>query len=102
MLRGKRERRCAAAGVSDQVETIEPSLARLPENPCDLRVEAVVRRRMVVRVDLEVLGDCVDPVSDYSEKACVRRLRRQHSSGEQDDLESAWHLQTPYFPSLHE
>jgi hypothetical protein len=67
VLCGEGERRCAAARVADEVKTIEAAISCLSENPGNLRVQAVVRRWAVVRVDLEVLRDRVDPVPQHRE-----------------------------------
>jgi hypothetical protein len=88
------ERRCAAARIADEMESVEPSGVSLPHDPFDLSVETVVRWRLVPGVHLEILRDRVDTLAEHAKQRCVCLLGRQHDSRQQHDGMSGRHTST--------
>src|SRR5207253_5235275 len=86
---GERERRRTAAGVADEVEAIEAACVRFTQDAVDLGCERVVRRRLVRRVDRELLGGRVDAPTQHLEQRTIRRSRRQHAARQQYDRKPA-------------
>ena len=66
---GERERRGATSRVADKMETVEAANGSLPKNPLHLGVETEIRRWLLPCVDLEILCDGIDPVSELPSNA---------------------------------
>src|SRR5690242_11133574 len=96
MSRRKGERRSSTARVADEMEPVEASRVRFPQDPVGLDVEAEPRRRTISGVDLEVLRDGVDAIAEHPEQAFVRRCRGQNAAGQQDDAIPVAHLRRGY------
>lgn len=76
MCRGEGERGRTAAGVSDQMERVEAASIGLAQHPIDLYAEAVVRRRLVSGVHLEILRGRVHAVPEHLEQRRIGRFGR--------------------------
>ena len=96
MLSGERERRRAAPRVPDEVEPIEAVIIGLAQDPRYLHAEAVVLRRPIFRVHLEVLRDRIHALPEHPKQCGVGRLDRQHSTGQEHDGIRGLHRFGPY------
>ena len=77
MLRRERERARATTRIADEVEPVETMSVRFTFDPGDLDVERVVRRRPILRVELEVLGDRVHALAENPQQRFVGRADGQ-------------------------
>jgi hypothetical protein len=71
VLCSERERGGATSGVADNMETVETANVSLPENPLDLGLETEIRRWLGACVNLEILSDRVDPLSEALQQLSV-------------------------------
>jgi hypothetical protein len=79
-----RERGCTAARVAYEMEALPAARVGLAEDAGDLVVEAVVDRRLVAGVQLEVLGDGLDPVTERFDQRTVGEVGGEDAAREQD------------------
>ena len=77
VLGGEGERARATARIADEVESVEPVSVRCTFDPGDLDVERVVRRRPILRVELEILGDRVHALAEHPQQRFVGRADGQ-------------------------
>jgi hypothetical protein len=78
------------------METVEAANVSLPENAIDLGFETEVRRWLVASVDLEILCDRVDPLSEPLQQLRVRRLRGSHPTRQEQHGVSSRHSPRAY------
>lgn len=83
--RGQGDR--TAKRVPDQVESTETSLVGSPQHAGDLQVEAVVRRRFIAGIDLEILGDAPGLITERLAERSIGQSSRQHTARKQDRVE---------------
>jgi hypothetical protein len=83
--RRDRERHRAAGRVADDMEPAETVSVSLTKSPLDLGVEPEVGRWLIRCIDLEILGDRIDPISEPLKQRRVCKLRGQHATGQQHD-----------------
>ena len=84
MSRRRRERGRASARVADEMKAHPAARVGLPEDARDLGVEAVVRRWSIAGVDLELLGDDLDLVTENVDERAVGEIGGQDGAREQD------------------
>jgi hypothetical protein len=68
------------------VEVLEAGGLGLSQDPRELGLQAVVRRWLLVRVDLELLGTGLDSLAERLDQRRVGQLSRQHDAWKQDGL----------------
>jgi hypothetical protein len=66
------------------MEPLPAARVGLAEDAGDLVVQAVVDRRLIAGVQLEVFGDSLDPVTERFDKRTVREVGRKDAAREQD------------------
>ena len=77
------------------MEPIETVGVGLPQDPRHLRIEAVVRRRSVSRVHLEILRHSGHALPECLKHCRVGRLGRQHTTRQQHDAMAGFHGDDP-------
>ncbi len=77
------KRRRATTRITDKMETVETVAISLPQNPLHLSVEAVVRRRLIPGVHLEILRNRSHALAQHLKQRRIRRLSRQHRPRQQ-------------------
>jgi hypothetical protein len=80
------EARCDTARVADEVKAVESRGGGGAEDPVDLAIERVAGRRRIVAVDLELLGDRLDLISEHRQQRAVRQIGWQDPSGQKGRL----------------
>jgi hypothetical protein len=78
VLGSEGERRRTAARIANEVEAVEATAIGFAQNPLHLHVEAVIRRRLVAGVDLQVLCDRIHAGPEHFQECAVGRRRRQN------------------------
>ena len=73
---GADERRGPAARVADEMEAVEAVSVRFADDSLGFQAQAVVRRRPIFRVQLEILRHGLDTLAENVEQGRVRRFGR--------------------------
>ena len=73
-----------AGRVADEVEAIPAAGVGLPDDAGHLCVEAVVRRRSVAGVELEILGDGLDLVAERFDQRTVGEVGGKDAARHED------------------
>ena len=71
------------------MEPLPATHVGLADDTRDLEIEAVVIRRLVGRVDLQVLGNRMDILAERLDERGVRGLRREDAARKQDHADCA-------------
>src|SRR6266581_1343685 len=77
------------------METIESVNVSFSQNPLYLGVEAEVRRRLFLRVQLEILRDRINAISEDPKQRRVCRLGRHYTARQQHDAMASRHGRDP-------
>ena len=84
-MTGGEGKRCGAtAGVPGEMERLPAAPVGLTEHPGDFGIEAVIARRLRIRVHLEVFGYGVSIRSKRREERAIGRFRRKHAPRQED------------------
>ena len=91
VLRGEGKARGSSGGVADQVEAVEPRGLGGSQDSLDLRIEPVVGRGLLAHVDLEVIRQRLDLVTEGSQQLAISQVGRKHGPGKQDHMRPGIH-----------
>src|SRR5262245_54327206 len=91
VLSGGGQRGCTTAGIADEVEPVEAVTIGLSQNPLHLHVEAVVCRRLIPGIHLQVLRDRINPIPEHLEECCVGWFCWENHTGQQHDMVTTCH-----------
>jgi len=88
---GKGQRGGAAARLAHEMEAVETVNIGLTQDPLHLKIETEVRRRLIPRVNLEILQDSIDALPQQLQQCRIRGFRRQYPARQQHDVIASHH-----------